>query len=440
MKRVELLKESDGYYLNYNNDKIKLNTKWIGDWRTPECFAVISGIKYLSRDSRSILLFEETFYPPNALAEFSYQLNEKTRKYDYITHKERIVEIAELLDDIEREYFIESIIKLASWGNKENHWVHVHLIFEKKVVPKLLKLLDKETNIQVVKKQTMRNLENTFVHDSSSLRIEKDVLKMQQIARNGGRIIQVCCSNTINILNKALEIELPNLEFNIFVESFHQHPLSGFAYNEYRVANKLEVNFNLLLPKIEKTSKLFKNPKLKNLFLNSIYDDAQVENEYDGWAPMLLSFNSQFDETFNVLSPNNLQIETSEASSHRIGKQFNQTNRLSIRGNLLIKSFPEFLIHEKREILAEKIKAEFNTEIGKNIRFLIESLRINDPPFISIGARQNKTLHKAMLAYFGRDIGSYQSIFNLKIEKLESDPDFLSIKTRIDFIKTKMII
>ena len=97
-------------------------------------------------------------------------------------------------------------------------------------------------------------------------------------------------------------------------------------------------------------------------------------------------------------------------------------------------SFPDYLLYVDKLKLAERLKSEFKIEKGKNIRLLIEALRRNTPPLIAIGARQNKKFYGAMKTFFNRDIGTYQSIFDLKIENPDRDPDFKGVNDKIEFI------
>lgn len=310
MKEMELIKIGTKYYLNYLNNKIELNTKWVGIDRPVVCRAVLSGLQQISQNEKTTILFEQIFSNPNALVNFSFQINSKTQQYDVKLHKNKIVAIAKLLKGIEREYFIESVVKLVSWVNTQKYWVNAHLHFDNEVVPRLIELIDKSVKMEVNHSE-IRNLENTFVHDSSSLKIENDLIKIKLITEIGGRAIHVCCPSTIRILNEALDFELTDLEFNVFVESFNRHPLSGFAYNEFRINNKLKVNISKLMAKIETTANLFKNPEIKSHFLKSLFDDAQLTNQSSDWAPTLLHFNNVFEERFNMSNSRGIERQNS---------------------------------------------------------------------------------------------------------------------------------
>ncbi|MEI6554508.1 MAG: hypothetical protein WCL70_02845 [Paludibacter sp.] len=75
-----------------------------------------------------------------------------------------------------------------------------------------------------------------------------------------------------------------------------------------------------------------------------------------------------------------------------------------------LKSFPEFILHEKREQIAMEIRKEFSNEKGKAIRLLLGAMELNTPPLLTIGKGKGKEIYTAMSAYFNRDIGSYQSV------------------------------
>jgi len=105
----------------------------------------------------------------------------------------------------------------------------------------------------------------------------------------------------------------------------------------------------------------------------------------------------------------------------------------------LSKPFSEYLLHEKRERLADKIKAEFKTEKGKGIRLLIEALQLNEPQLLNIENRQRTAVFEAMKTYFDRDIGTYNSVFtSYKFDMTNNKPDFEAIKGKVDFILTSI--
>lgn len=98
------------------------------------------------------------------------------------------------------------------------------------------------------------------------------------------------------------------------------------------------------------------------------------------------------------------------------------------------KVFPEYLLHDKRDLLAEKLKTEFNTETGKGIRLMIESLQAHEPKLLSIENRQRKAIHTALKIFFNRDIGTRQSIFDYKFDRITDEIDFSAIRLKLNFI------
>ncbi len=146
---MELIKMGTKYYLNYLNNKIELNTKWVGIDRPVVCRAVLSGLQQISQNEKTTILFEQIFSNPNALVNFSFQINPKTQQYDVKSHKNKIVAIAKLLKGIEKEYFIKSVIKLVSWVNTQKYWVDALLLFDNEVVPRLIELIDKSAKMEV---------------------------------------------------------------------------------------------------------------------------------------------------------------------------------------------------------------------------------------------------------------------------------------------------
>ncbi len=97
----------------------------------------------------------------------------------------------------------------------------------------------------------------------------------------------------------------------------------------------------------------------------------------------------------------------------------------------------KFLLHSNKNLLAGKIKETFNTEKGKAISLLLYAMETNDPPLISVGNRQLKSIYRALKALFNRDIGTYQSITYKYIE--ESDkPDLDAICLKLNHILAEM--
>jgi hypothetical protein len=96
------------------------------------------------------------------------------------------------------------------------------------------------------------------------------------------------------------------------------------------------------------------------------------------------------------------------------------------------KSFSGYLLHERREELAEKLKSEFSDEKGKGIRLLIEALA--EHRLIAVENRQRTNIYNALKTFFARNIGSYQSIFSYPFDMVSDRKDLESIRTRLGFV------
>jgi len=101
-----------------------------------------------------------------------------------------------------------------------------------------------------------------------------------------------------------------------------------------------------------------------------------------------------------------------------------------------LKTFPEYILHEKNKEIAKLIKSEFSTEKGKSIRLIIEVL-IKKKMF-TIENRQRQKIYDAMKKYFDRDIGTKQSIFDPSINEKSDRLDFESIELKINFILSRI--
>jgi hypothetical protein len=99
-----------------------------------------------------------------------------------------------------------------------------------------------------------------------------------------------------------------------------------------------------------------------------------------------------------------------------------------------IKTFHEFLVHARRNELADKLKAVFKFEKGIPIRLMIEVLLSYDPPLIAVGTHEKTKLCNALKAYFNRDTGTRQSIFPSGFDISYYEDDLITTKAKIDFI------
>jgi hypothetical protein len=98
------------------------------------------------------------------------------------------------------------------------------------------------------------------------------------------------------------------------------------------------------------------------------------------------------------------------------------------------KSFYDFLLHTDKMALAAALKKEFTSEKGKTNRILLESMKSMDPPMLAWCNGEGKMLYNAMQQFFCHDIGSYNSIFESKIQANIYPADVEAMKVRLRFI------
>lgn len=100
--------------------------------------------------------------------------------------------------------------------------------------------------------------------------------------------------------------------------------------------------------------------------------------------------------------------------------------------NVKPKLFHEYLLTDKCEELAEQLKTKFNIERGKSIRLMIEVLI--EMQLLVIENRGRNSLYNALKLYFNRNIGTYPSIFDYKLNSISDKEEIKSVKTKINFI------
>ncbi len=113
--------------------------------------------------------------------------------------------------------------------------------------------------------------------------------------------------------------------------------------------------------------------------------------------------------------------------------QSEQSNEKECARKEAVKTFPEYLLHVNNLQLAEKLKEEFKTEIGKSIRLLL--LDLSNRGFLTLENRQQQKIYDSLRVFLGRHIGSYNSIFTsfYYIEK-KHKPDLDAISLKVEFV------
>jgi len=92
----------------------------------------------------------------------------------------------------------------------------------------------------------------------------------------------------------------------------------------------------------------------------------------------------------------------------------NHLNSLNNTSATVTRDFSDFFIPEFKytERLIERLKKILHGKKGQSIRFVIEALKSKG--LLEVKARENKELYEAIKVSFGWDIGTYNSIFDIK--------------------------
>lgn len=134
---------------------------------------------------------------------------------------------------------------------------------------------------------------------------------------------------------------------------------------------------------------------------------------------------------------NNINIRVYLKRDNDYLKQFGYGSYVE---EITVNSFPEYLqlnfkrdeLIEKRNELAQMLKAEFKTERNIMIRSLLEALRRHDPALLIIVEGQFKEIFDSLKIYFNRDIGSYQGVQNPVFKTDKPPKSYKGIKERLD--------
>ena len=192
------------------------------------------------------------------------------------------------------------------------------------------------------------------------------------------------------------------------------------AEEEEKEKNLLQGNYNKFILNPDKTSQFAAElSKLyKECFFLTVSEDTEIREEdiYFGFQKFL-----------------GIELLPVDASNTDIIIE----KSLSGIPTVINSEFGQFLLHSNKNLLANKIRETFTTEKGKAISLLLYALESNNPPLITIGNRQLKSIYRALQALFNRDIGTYQSI-NYKYIEESDKPDLDSIRLKLNHILTEL--
>ena len=98
--------------------------------------------------------------------------------------------------------------------------------------------------------------------------------------------------------------------------------------------------------------------------------------------------------------------DTTSRNAIQVINSFEKIGEKTVREEKEPLTFIQYLKSDNNVVLAEKLRKEFNTETGRDIRFIIDILR--DKGLLEYA--ELKPLIEAMAEYFNREIGTYESI------------------------------
>jgi hypothetical protein len=154
---------------------------------------------------------------------------------------------------------------------------------------------------------------------------------------------------------------------------------------------------------------------------------STYENEFTNFEPKVVYADSLEDAV-------RIALKSKEFITVHTGKNPQQTIEAP---KLLESTAPKFfayLLHDKKELLAEKLKEQFGNEKGKTLALMLKVLEENEPRLIHIGNTQ-KGFFDSLKAYFQGDNGSQNAMFSSFTYNPSRDyEDYLSVKAKIDFI------
>jgi hypothetical protein len=153
------------------------------------------------------------------------------------------------------------------------------------------------------------------------------------------------------------------------------------------------------------------------------------------------SYKSSFtiDEKIN-LELENIELTTIDKTDHKILKErykaflLNRLEQPQQKKTIKpIKTLNDYFINideDNKEDFYKDLKVLFPTEKGKSIKVIIDELKVQN--MLVIGAREFKAFHAELMKTFNREIGTYQSIQDVKtIDEVTSEPIKIKLNSLI---------
>lgn len=172
---------------------------------------------------------------------------------------------------------------------------------------------------------------------------------------------------------------------------------------------------------------------IKEVEFKEIYENANIYYVFPFEDKEFISIQDKFRDRLlaimvlctEVVEDKGVEVETSKTKEEEINRP--------------VKSFLDFLVSLKnKEEFAEELRNTFKTEKGKSIKIII-SILVKEGILI-IGSREFKMFFLALKEMFNRDIGTYQSIKDVKFDDIHKEtiePIIKNLNPLIDKYKTR---
>jgi len=185
-----------------------------------------------------------------------------------------------------------------------------------------------------------------------------------------------------------------------------------------------------------KTLKVIENLSKAIRETETIYELLKIRKSLDDIQNDLIVKEERFPTYYKLLIGKVEQLEKSINNQIQLVEKTIEASQQNSKPEKLKKTLFQFINYiEDKEAFLLELKNAFPTEIGKSIRAIIDLLENED--ILIIGTREYKHFVKLLEEYFGRNIGDYNGIQNIKtIDKAISNPINKKLKPLIIKYKT----
>ena len=163
----------------------------------------------------------------------------------------------------------------------------------------------------------------------------------ERLMREAKSDFKVCCNNTRDFIQGAVDLGITKRELTILKETLHQHPLDRFGRNRYEDKESGDIDLEGLIDEVLEISTFFNSKRVKEYFLSEFYNLVQKENTNPGWSIILEKFNKKWHAKIEELTKEHHSSTSAGGKENKINILFLGTTPIDTARLRVDKEFHE---------------------------------------------------------------------------------------------------